>query len=400
MNILTYSSLYPNDVDPSNGIFVERRLRRLLAYSGHRAAVVAPVPWFPFKAKVFGRYAKLAAVPASTMRHGVHVCYPRYPRLPKIGMLAAPASMAAATAPVVRSLIARDGVPDIIDAHYCYPDGVAAARIARRFGLPFVMTARGSDINVIAAMPGPRRLILEAARNASAVIAVSQALGKKIAALGVPENKVHVLPNGVDLDFFCPGDRDASRARLNFESPTMISVGALKEAKGHDVAISALCHLKDARLVIVGTGEYEGQLKRLVKVLDLGARVTFAGQLDASELREYFRAADCLVLASRREGMPNVVLESLACGTPVIASDVGGIGEVLEVPVCGALLPDRKPQTLAKVWQEVQDNGVDRAEIRRVAGKLSWDSTIEQLDGLMRHCAGTSPRVAAGFAAE
>lgn len=387
MNILTFSSLYPNAVDPSNGIFVERRLMKLLEFDNDTASVVSPVPWFPFRSRLFGRYADLAAIPASDLRNGIEICYPRFPRLPKIGMLTAPLGMAIATAGAVRRVMEKTGPVSIIDAHYFYPDGVAAARLAERFGLPFVVTARGTDINVIAEMPGPRRLILAAADKAAAVIAVSEALGRSLRRLGVEPDKIHVLPNGVDLEFFSPGDRQEVRIRLGLRSPTFISVGALKEAKGHDVAIRALQHFEDARLIVIGEGAYEGQLRRLVESLRLEARVSFTGRLDARELVDYYRAADALFLMSHREGMPNVVLESLACGTPVIAADVGGIGEVLSAPHCGVLLDRREPRALAAAWQAFTARHVDREAVRRAAEGLSWDETIARLHELLCRCA-------------
>lgn len=391
MNILTFSSLYPNDINPSHGIFVERRLRKLVAHTDTDATVVAPVPWFPFKARIFGRYADFAATPARAKRYGIDIRYPRYRQLPKIGMLAAPRSMAKATVKTVEEIISTAGPVDVIDAHYFFPDGVAASQLAERFGIPFMVTARGSDVNLIAQFPKPRQMILRAAEKASAVIAVSDALRRTLEKIGVDARKIHVLRNGVDLAFFQPGNRAAVRRKLGMQSPTFISVGVLKEAKGHDVAIESLRFMDDINLVVIGAGEYRPALENRVASLGLEARVRFTGRLDEDSLLEYYQAADALCLASEREGMPNVVLESLACGTPVIATDVGGIGEVVNTPVVGELLRDRQARTLADAWRALTQRGIDRVAIRRVAEGLSWEPTIERLYTLIRQVGSGGP---------
>lgn len=382
MNVLTYSSLYPNNVDASHGIFVERRLLEYVRATGAGASVVSPVPWFPFRSRVFGRYAEFAAVEREACRDGIRVRYPRYPLVPKIGMLLTPKAMAQATAGTVANVIREDGPVGIIDAHYFYPDGVAAAQLADRFGLPFVVTARGSDINLIAQLPAPRRMILEAARSAAAIVAVSAALGEELVKLGVDRSKIHVLRNGVDLTYFEPGDRAAARQKLGFDGPTVLSVGALKEAKGHDVAIQALADVADTRLIIIGCGADKARLRDVARSAQVDARVHFAGRLDADALRLHYQAADALWLVSRREGMPNVVLESLACGTPVIAADVGGIGEVIASPVAGRLLPDREPATVAAAWRDLHQAGIDRDAVRAAAAGFAWAPTISRMHEL------------------
>jgi len=390
VNILTYSSLYPNPVDTTHGIFVERRLRRYLEFSGAKATVVAPVPWFPFRSRLFGQYAEFARIPERAIRFGIEVQYPRFRLIPKIGMLGAPGNMAKATLGAVREIASTRGPINVIDAHYFYPDGVAAAQVAERLGIPFVVTARGSDINVIAEFAKPRQMIVEAAHRAKMVIAVSEALKRSLVGLGVDEGKIEVLRNGVDLTFFCPGDRVALRDKLGFDSTMFISVGALKEAKGHDVAIRSLAHIPGASLTVIGGGPFENELKSLATSLGLESRVDFAGRLSADELLDYYQAADALLLVSRREGMPNVVLESLACGTPVIAADVGGIREVVSDPAMGELLSDRRPQSLATAWRSLMQRGIDRGTIRKRAECLSWEPTIEGLHSVFERCASVS----------
>ncbi len=257
MKILTFSTLYPNEVQPHNGVFVENRLRHLVADGRVRSRVVAPVPWFPFTARAFGRYADFAAAPRAEERYGLRIVHPRYPVIPAIGMNVAPALLYRFTRRTVQKIIADGYDFDLIDAHYFYPDGVAAAMLGRYFRKPVTITARGTDINLIPQYAVPRRMILRAAEQAAGLITVCQALKDSLVELGVEQDRIRVLRNGVDLELFRPGDRDAARHRLELDGPVMLSVGYLIPRKGHDIVIKALADLPDMRLLIAGDGPEE-----------------------------------------------------------------------------------------------------------------------------------------------
>ena len=382
MQILTFSSLYPNNVDPSHGIFVERRLRELISRTSIRSTVVAPVPWFPFRGRIFGRYGEMAAVFRRECRSGVEVFHNRYPLIPRIGMNLAPRLMARGSRHLVRDCIDKNDVA-LIDAHYFYPDGVAAALLARELGLPYCITARGSDINLIARYESPRRQMLQAARGASALIAVSQALADAMRELGMSAEKIHVLRNGVDLDFFCPADQAGNDGDSPPGQLTFLSVGALKAAKGHDKAIRFIAQMPQTHLVVVGRGPEKAALHDLANELRVSERVTFTGTLDPDALRAQYRQADALILMSEREGMPNVILESLACGTPVLATAVGGIPELLSESCCGETVASRDAAGLAGAWRNLSQRGINRDRIRHSAMRFSWQDTIEKLSTLM-----------------
>lgn len=197
--VLLFSSLYPSSVRPIHGIFVETRLRELLKTGQVEAKVVAPVPWFPFKDQRFGEYAQFAATPRVEQRNGVEVHHPRYLLLPTVGMNLAPYAMAMGALPTIRRLQRQGFDFDLIYAHYYYPDGAAAALLARWIDKPFVVTARGTDLNLIPQYPFPRKLILETAAQARASIGVCQALMDTLGELGADRAKLHTLRNGVDL---------------------------------------------------------------------------------------------------------------------------------------------------------------------------------------------------------
>ena len=375
MKILTFSTLYPNAVRPVHGIFVETRLRFLVASGAVQSTVVAPVPWFPFENDFFGEYARHARAPREETRSGIRVLHPRYFLLPKVSMTTAPALLAAAALPVLRKVVAQGHDFDLIDAHCFYPDGVAAAWLGRRLGKPVVITARGTDLNLIPQYPLPRRMIQWAARESARMVTVCKALKDSLVALGVEPERVEVLRNGVDLQRFHPVDRAARRVELGLDRRTLLSVGVLLPRKGHDLVIAALPLLPDVSLLVAGEGPEEGNLKALARRLNVDQRVRFLGALPQARLRDYYGAADALVLASSREGWANVLLESMACGTPVVASDVWGTPEVVAAPEAGLLMEERTPEALARAVRRLFQDYPDHGATRRYAERFSWDDT-------------------------
>ena len=219
MNLLTYTTLYASTIAPQHGVFVENRLRRIVATGDVTARVVAPVPWFPLGNDVFGHYGKYARIERSEERFGIAIDHPRYLSIPKIGMKLAPRLLYRGTIERVRRHVAETGAV-LIDAHYFYPDGVAAAMIGRALGLPVVITARGSDVNLIAQYEGPRQRIVAAANQSAAVIAVSDALRSRMIEIGIDSDRIHVLRNGVDTEIFAPVPMEVARSRLGIKRPS------------------------------------------------------------------------------------------------------------------------------------------------------------------------------------
>ncbi len=378
IRLLVFTTLYPSAERPGHGVFIEERLRHLVRSGRVTATVVAPVPWFPFAHRRFGSYAACARTPASETRHGIRVLHPRYPVVPKIGMNIAPALLYRAVRPLLRTLAAREKPFDLIDAHYFYPDGVAAVKLGAMTGKPVVISARGSDVNLIARYRSPRRQIRTAARQASAIIAVAHALKEQVTALGADPDKVTVLRNGVDLRRFHPqGDRLQTRATLNLQGPVWLAVGHLVTLKGVDITIRALADVPDATLMVAGDGPEKAALQQLAGRLNVADRVRFLGPVAHDDLCRYYNAADAMVLASSREGMPNVVLESLACGTPVIATSVGGIPELITCDAAGRLMHDRSPHAVISAWRRLCKGRPDRAATRAFAKRLGWQPVIE-----------------------
>ncbi|WP_457427328.1 glycosyltransferase family 4 protein [Roseateles sp. P5_E7] len=387
MRVLTFSTLFPSSVRPTHGIFVETRLRELLKSGQVESRVIAPVPWFPSNDPRWGDYAKFAATPVREQRNGIDVRHPRYLLLPKVGMTSAPLTMALGARAAVQQLIDEGFDFDLIDAHYYYPDGVAGALLAKWFDKPLTITARGTDLNLIPQHALPKRMIEWAARRAAASIGVCAALMDVLRGWGHDPARLHTLRNGVDLERFRPLPQAAMRAELGVSGePLLLSVGHLIERKGHHVAIEALAELAKqragARLVVIGEGEERAALTALAARLGVADKVRLTGALPNTELLKWYSAADVLLLCSSREGWANVLLESMACGTPVVATDIWGTPEVVAAPEAGRLVTERTGAGFAAGIEALLAAGVDRAATRCYAEGFSWQATTDGQLGL------------------
>lgn len=384
---LLVSTLFPSSERPVHGIFVETRLRELLKSGAVQTEVIAPVPWFPLSNNIFGEYAQFARTPVRETRNSINVHHPRYFLPPRVGMNIAPHTLARAILPVAKSLLASEFDFDLIDAHYYYPDGVAASIVAKALGKPFVVTARGTDLNLIPEHDYPRRLILDTAKTAHASIGVCKALMDRLAELGADPEKLHVFRNGVDLQRFVPEPTIEARQRLNInpQSRILLSVGHLIERKGHHIAIEALAEMPhDHHLYIVGSGPEEARLRMLSNRLGLDERVHLMGSIPNTELKWWYSAADVLLLCSSREGWANVLLESMACGTPVVATNIWGTPEVVANDTAGQLTADRSPAALVQALTRLFTAYPKRDAVRHYAKQFSWEQTTNRQLALFR----------------
>lgn len=380
LRLLTFSTLFPDSTRPNHGVFVENRLRQLVATGQATSTVLAPVPWFPRRlASSFGRWSRFAQVPLAETRHGLAVRHPRFVVLPRIGMSVAPLLLYLAARRALTRLIAEGVEFDAIDAHYLYPDGVAAVWLGRHFGKPVVVTARGSDVTELPNHAVPRALIRRAIAGADALISVSAGLKDALVRLGAPPAKVTVLRNGVDTTLFRPTDREATRARLGLTGPTLISVGGLIPRKRHHLTIAAMPALPEFDLLILGEGPERERLEAQARQLGVAARVRLLGPLPHHDLPAYYSAADAMVLASSREGWANVLLEAMACGTPVVASNIPGNPEVVRSAQAGVVIGENTASGIAAGVRALLSahppSAAARAATRAYAEPFSWDET-------------------------
>lgn len=393
MNIVTFTNLYPSAARPTHGVFVEERMTRLARESGAHLRVVAPVPWFPWT-RGFGEYSKFAATPRRETRRGVEVLHPRVLTVPKLGMSWAPSLWTRACLPVVEALHGQRPI-DVLDAHYLYPDGVAAVRIGDNLRIPVVLSARGTDVNVIAQIPGPRARIVEACSRARAVIAVSGALARSLQQIGVDGAKITVVQNGVDVESFEPrAGREALRIG---QGRLLLGVGRLVPTKGWQFAIEAVARLlprfPDLHLAIAGGGPGRGHFEALARSLGVAGRVTFLGDTEHSTIPKLLWGAHRFVFPSFREGHPNAVVEAVAAGVPVVATPVGGVPEIVDGRV-GELSKDVSAASFTEALERSLNKQYDPEDFARRRGELRWENAIAKLRGVLesaRDAAGVSP---------
>ncbi|MBW8707687.1 MAG: glycosyltransferase, partial [Alphaproteobacteria bacterium] len=308
-----------------------------------------------------------------------------------VGMSLAPLALYHAGKNTISRLLRAGREIHLIDAHYFYPYGIAAVRLGERFGVPVVVTARGTDLTLIPQFAGPRRRIQQAAEHAAGLVTVCKALKDQLVTLGVAPDRVTVLRNGVDLERFRPTDRDLARREMNLMRRTLLSVGLLIERKGHHHTIEALRYLPQTDLLIAGQGPERDALQQLARRLEVADRVRFLGNLNSDQLRVAYNAADALVLASSREGWANVLLEAMACGTPVVASAVWGTPEVVCCAEAGVLMEELNAKGVAAAVNRLFFETPSRTATRAYAENFSWEATTRGQIELFRKILADRP---------
>ncbi len=381
MNILTLSHAFPNSEQPNYGVFVANRVRQLASSGEAIFRVLAPVAWRSSDLGYRGRGGEETRIAQSEELGPCTIDHPRYCVIPKLGYPIAPILMYLSAARHIARL-QQDGYRfDLIDAHFFYPDGVAAVLLGRRFSKPVVITGRGSDLNHHAHLPVIGQMIRWALAQTDWTITVSSALKEQAIALGAAKERVTVLRNGVDLELFRPTLREKTRRRLGLTQTTLLSVGDLVELKGHDLVIRAMKELPNTQLFIIGEGPQKTKLRALADRLDLSDRVHLLGSVPHRELPAYYSAMDIFILASSREGWPNVLLEAMACGTPAIATRVGGVPEVMAAKNAGIIVDARSPEAIAAAVQQLRIATPGREQVRAHAKQFGWDEVVDlQLD--------------------
>lgn len=373
LRVLTLATLFPNHLRPTLGVFVERQTRALATQPGVEVQVVAPVGLPIWPLSLHPHYAPLRGLPRFEERNGLKVHRPLYRVWPKFGTAGTARRMAAALLPPLQDLRA-DFPFDVIDAEFFWPDGPAAALLAEEFGVPFSAKARGSDIHVWGERPDIGRQIAAAGRAADGMLAVSGAIRGDMVALGMPAERIRVHHTGVDLDAFRPADRAAAKTRLGLSGPLLVTAGGLLQRKGQDLAIAALKAIPGATLILVGDGPDRARLEGLAA----GLPVRFLGVRPHSELPGLLAAADVMVLPTVSEGLANVWVEALACGTPVVTTDVGGAPEVIDRPGYGRLVP-RDPAAIAGAVNEILADPPAQEAVREGALRFSWERNGAEL---------------------
>jgi teichuronic acid biosynthesis glycosyltransferase TuaC len=375
MRILVFTSLFPNSQRPDFGIFIFQRISHLAQRPGTTVQVVAPVPYFPswIRSSRWGKYSRL---PYEERVENLSVYHPRYPLLPGLFMPLHGFLMFIGSLLLVRRLH-RQFRFDCIDAHYVYPDGFAAVLLGKMLGLPVFVSARGTDINVFPRFRCIRPLIISSLRKAAGIVAVSSALKNAMVELGLPAGKIRVIPNGVDTIRFHPIPQHEARQNLGLPQnvKVIVSVASLTEGKNHAVLISSFAKMlgdsRIAKLFLIGEGPERTVLQELIGKLRLEENVILVGAKPNQELASWFSAADVSCLVSLREGWPNVIMESIACGTPVVATMVGGVPEIIHSSELG-VLTEQDSDSIAAALESALAKTWDREALALHARSRGW----------------------------
>ncbi len=384
--ILVFSSLFPHAGAPNAGLFIRNRMFRVARHLP--LTVVAPVPWFPGQGLIRRRRPHFRPpAPAHEVQDGIDVHHPSFASVPGALKTWDGVLMALGALPRLLALRRRPGF-DVIDAHFAYPDGYAAGLLGRWLGKPVTITLRGTEVRH-AQSPAMRRRLCRALQRATHVFAVSGSLARLAVALGTAPEKVTVVGNGVDLEMFRPLPRAEARARLGIpaDARVLITVGGLCERKGFHRVIEHLPALRGEfpgllYLVVGGAspeGDWRERLAAQARELQVTDCVRFLGAMAQEELALPLSAADVFVLASSNEGWANVLLEAMACGLPVVATDVGGSAEVVCRPELGSVVPFGQPAALHGALHAALARAWDAAPIIAYARDNGWDGRVRML---------------------
>ncbi|MEC3912035.1 glycosyltransferase [Sphingobium sp. CR2-8] len=377
LNVLTLSTLFPDISRPNFGVFVERQARELASRPEADVTVVAPVGLPPWPLSLAARYAPLRALPRKERWRELTVYRPTFRIIPKFGGRTNVGAMTRAILPLVRRLHAEKPF-DVIDASFFFPDGPVAQRLSKALGIPYSVKARGADIHYWGTQRSTRKMVLNAAHGAGGLLAVSEAMRRSMARMGIDADKIRVHYTGVDLDTFETGDRDAAKAALDFSGPVLLCVGALIPRKGQDLLVRALPLLPDVTLLLAGQGAFRRTLENLAQELGVERRVGFLGSVPHHKLPRIYTAADVMALPSESEGLANAWVESLACGTPIVITDVGGARELLDQPGAGRIVA-RDPEAIAQAVSALLDAPPAKSDVRAAALRFTWTANGDTL---------------------
>lgn len=380
--LLSLATLYPNMHVPRFGTFVARQMEALAARDAWDVTVINPIGVPPVP---MGRYKALAKAAVDGIEGGVDVRRPRFTLIPALGGPFNPAMIAHAVMPLARRLHA-DRPFDLLDAQFFYPDGPAVAKIASELGLPFCIKARGADISHWGHIGYASAKMRDAGEAAAGLLAVSEALKRDMAEIGLPEDKICVHYTGLDRDLFRVRDRAKQRAmlaeshnvRVAEEERVIACVGALIPRKGQALVIRALMHLPQVHGLFVGTGPDRDALEKLAYEHDIIHRVHFLGSLDHGALPQVLSACDAMVLPSESEGLANAWVEALACGTPLVITDAGGARELVTSECAGRIVA-REPQAIAAGVREVLAADYAPEDVAANAARFSWEANAAAL---------------------
>ncbi|NBR32555.1 MAG: glycosyltransferase family 4 protein [Sphingomonadaceae bacterium] len=377
LRVLTLSSLFPSTAKPVFGLFVARQTQALAALPNTEVQVVAPMglpPWPMSLAPQYRAMSKLAPVESWA---GLKIWRPCFRHWPGSDGRFDVTALVKILTPLLEK-IRQDFPFDVMDAQYFFPDGPAALALGKHFDVPVSIKARGADVHYWGHRPVPGRAIRKAGQAANGLLAVSAALKADMVQLGLPEDRIRVHYTGVDLTLFRPLDRAQAKAHLGIYGPFIASLGALIPRKQQALLLEALTALPDAQLAFIGDGPDQARLKALAQQLGVSGRVIWTGALPPADVALWLAAADVMALTSASEGLANAWVEALACGTPILITDVGGAREVLTDDKAGRIVPQDAKAIAAAISSLICDPPSQQL-CRSYAARFTWANNAQAL---------------------
>jgi len=379
MKVLYISNLFPDETEFSRGLFNARFVRHFSELC--EIKVISPRPSFLFWKKYYPCPQDVSVSPE----------YQAVPYVPLWGTLFNHRLMYLFL--IKKILKIKDKFKfDIILASWIFPDGCAACRIGRKLNVPVVVTALGTDIHQYAYFPLRKKIIFKELESAKAVVTVSRSLAKILEGRGFPVDKLCVIYYGVEQNIFHPADKSETRKMLGLsqDEKIILFVGNLLPVKDPLLTLDSFFVLEhklgvqNSRLIFIGSGPLEKKLRNRAKLYNITDKIVFAGKKRVEETAKFMQAADVLCLTSHNEGVPNVVLEALSCGTPVVTTKVGGIPEVLSDDITSVMVDSRSPEIIARAILDILNTKYDRNVLSKYAGKYKWEQTALEYHELLK----------------
>jgi teichuronic acid biosynthesis glycosyltransferase TuaC len=377
MKIGVITPLYPTSEEPYRGAAIWNTLRALETYAD--ISVYCVHPRYPF---VRPRSFRYQTQPADTLQYGLPAQMVSYFAVPWATRMWNTYRIRHRLKSGLKST-SSGGSLDLLLCYWIGPESCAAVRLGQELGVPVILGARGTDLAKPSKNLVVRKQVGRAIQHAEAVLCVSGDLARKAEAMGAASDRVFTIPNGVDRTVFDSNGAHAARARLRIspECRLAVFVGWLSKVKGVSQLVEALSMLNQRdpggwRLAVIGEGYLRNAVSRQVAKLGLTGQVLLLGPKRQVEVADWLKAADVLCLPSETEGCPNVVLEALSVGTPVLVTAVGGIPELVNDD-CSILIHTRKPEDIAQGLRSIAARTWDRPAIARTCGR-GWDQVAKE----------------------
>lgn len=387
LRALSIASLFPDATRPNFGVFVERSLLEAAKQPGVELTIVAPigVPLWPLS--LHPRYRHFASVPRTETWKGVTVHRPRFTAWPGTNGRFAPGSMARAIRKLVKHTM-PGATFDVVDAQFFFPDGPAAIEIGAMIDAPVSIKARGADISYWAKNPATAAMVRDAGQKAAGLIAVSEALKQDMVECGMPPERIIIHYTGLDTERFRPRPREDEKQRFAVSGPVISTVGALIPRKGQEIVIRALPELPGVTYLVAGLGADEAKLRALATSLGVADRVRFLGSVPHADVPSLLAASDAMILVSESEGLANAWLEALACGAPIVISNVGGAPEIAPGSEVVHIV-ERTPEAVADAVRKLLATPPSPDHVAAtVNARFSWHKNARELVAHWRKLAG------------